>query len=1303
MSGAATFSGTNYQGNVLGFVYVHILKEAPLGWFSQDFIDMPTAVSGETEGPGDDARVEFGDRHAPIEVQAKHGLTAGAKLSEALRKAAARREGNEETEIVLVVDRGSSQTVRLDFAVDLERFRAGRTESLRSDIKRIIAEGAASAEVLRMLRVVSADLDGAADPEWKIALQLLEGALTDSSRAAAAWAVLTKDAGQVCAKRLRRTRPEIVDLLTASGINVRPPEPDESAMRQLDMSRRLLQEQRPAATLSYLELIETDLREKQVAPTVWVRLWQHRAAALLMSQRFTEALVSAREALAIEPGNRHALLTASQAAAESGDLVAAQRYVSEVLKHDPDNAEAWAARVQIDTKAGAPPSEPPKAVRESVPYQFALAQIALNDERFADVVAIARPLVATGNREPQVVLLLTTALIGLSTREEAEVYQKEAERLADEALGKLSDEHRLAVRFLAQRAELRRLRGDTDGCASDLARARQIREEEPNALAQLALSQLHAGQAEAALQTLTPNEVEKYPMLLLLRARVRFVLNDRTRAQADWSGAVASAESAPEPDALRLNAADLAVDMGDVSAAEGLLRQLAGDAVTPEMLHVVRGRIAFEKRDAQAMDEAFRAAADVLPTKKQILFLELAQRLVRLGMMREGAAVFEEVGWNDLPPTVHADYASALLGANHLVRAETLVADAVEDPSAPDWKLHVAAEIAVRRGDVGKAVALLARVAERHPDSAEVSYELARRFLAMRETAAATPHLDALLKRSATFRPQVMMAVAFLLKSAGRNEEARALALRAYRAAPQDPSIHRGFGNLLVTDTTPIAAPSHIGADTYFRLVADGGDTLQYVVYAEAPADPLRHELLLDEAARAGYVGKQVGDVIVADAGSWQEKRWRVEEILPASTYVWRDIMAHFKARFPGEPFFVASFKMSAEPSMRELAPIVSSVYARRERVESVYKLSREQTLPLGFVAGMLDIGLADAMAGAMTREFGPLATEWVDAVGQEISRAAARTATKVVLTRSALETLLHLDLLEIVRTHFEWVVPHSLNEALERECEDAEEHVAVGQRTLASGETGLRMEEWAPDHPALVARQARATTQRTWVAENARVEFRPLETIGAPDSDDEEMRATIGEDSMDAVHLADHLGIVLYADDLGLRRFGPRGVRAASFSSIGLLPVLAEKAVISDIQRDHLLLRLIDREYTAVPPTKELLLAVLKPSEAQRDAAAKVFGLLGHPSMELDRAAALAAEVLRDSALAPLQTTWFSHVAALVLEGMSLKWPAPLCSAALEEAVRSPLALMPAQREIVRECCKTFLRGSAELPRIDR
>ncbi len=1291
MSGAATFAGTNYQGAVIGYVSVHILSQAPLEWFD-GFLDIPTAVSGETGGPGDDARIEFGSQHEAVEVQAKHGLTGGAKLRETVEKAAGRRGDAAGGEVVLVVDGSASQAVQRDFARDLVRLRTGRTDDLRGDIRAILDGGGAAADLLGSLRVVCADLDEPNGAARKDALRRLEGALRNSSQAAAAWAVLRADGAAVCEHRARRTRADLVRLLEGKGIGVRPPEPDEAAMRMLDFSRRLLQERRGNAAVEFLNLVEADLRGKTVGSAVWARFWQHRAAALLQVQRAVEALAAARQALAIEKRNRHALLTACHAAAEAEDLAAAHEYVRGLLEESPEDAEAWGARIQIERKAGIVPTDPPEEVRVSAPYRFALAQIAANEERPAEVAAIARPLVAMGHREPQLVVLLTTALLALDAETGTDEHRVEAEGLVNEALARLGDEDNLTARFLAQRAELRRLRGDVEGCREDIGRARQVRTNDPNTLGQVAFCAVRAHQLEDALRVLSAAVVEEHPMLLLLRARVRCDLDDAVGARKEWQAAIAAPEKAADPDALRLNAAELAIELGEVAAAEQLLRQISDDAARSGVASVLRGRIASEQRDAATMVEAYRNAAAAMPTKKPALLQELAQRLVRLGKWAEGAGVFEEVGVQALPSLAHADYARALLGAHQLERLAALVADVAEDAEAPDWKIQAAAELSVRRGDIETAVALLGRIQERHPESAEVAYQLAGRLLELRQPDAAKTYLDLVVERSGALRPDVMLSAAFLLKEAGRSEDARALALRAYRADPKNPSMHRGYGALLMTDAAPVEVPREVGADTHVRLVSDDGKTVDYVVYAEPPTDPLRNELLVEEAERLGIIGKRVGDTVVTGSRGWTEKRWRVAELLPASTHVWRDVMERFSERFPGEPPFVESFPMSEKPTMRELAPIIASVHDRQQAVANVYALYREQTLPLGFVAGMLDLGAGDAMAGAMSDEHGPLAVEWVDLAGQEVSRDAARNATTVVLTRSGLETLYRLGLIETVRPHFTWATPQSLVEALEHECTEAAKKVRDGHRTMSASEAGFDATEWPPEHPFLVARLKRAEVLREWVRENARTEFRPVETIRAPESEEEDLRRTLGPDSMDAVHLAGHLDATLFADDLGLRRFGSNGKRIRSFCSVALLPALAERGVISAADRDAHLLRLVSDRYTTVPPTSDLLLRALRATDMERSTVERVFGLLGHAGLPLVEAARMGAEVVRGAAVAPLQTTELARVVDLVLGGMVQKWPGGLSAAALEEAARERLSLLPGPLAEVRKGCKAFL-----------
>jgi hypothetical protein len=119
MSGDGTVSGVSYQARVIAGIYVRILTQSPLGWFSQGS-DIPTAVSGETKGPGDDARIEFGGRFDTSELQAKYGLNAGAELDEVLANI---RElsGTSAMPVALVLDESSTSRLYRELATDLER------------------------------------------------------------------------------------------------------------------------------------------------------------------------------------------------------------------------------------------------------------------------------------------------------------------------------------------------------------------------------------------------------------------------------------------------------------------------------------------------------------------------------------------------------------------------------------------------------------------------------------------------------------------------------------------------------------------------------------------------------------------------------------------------------------------------------------------------------------------------------------------------------------------------------------------------------------------------------------------------------------------------------------------------------------------------------------------------------------------------------------------------------------------------------------------------------------------------------
>jgi tetratricopeptide (TPR) repeat protein len=1300
VSGSGTFAGTTYQARVIAYVYVHVLAQARLGWVEL-FDDTPVGVSGETSGPGDDARLEFGERHDPIEVQAKHGLKAGAKLSEAIAQIRDRSGAEKPTDVIVVVDRGSSKTVHREFARDLERFRTGRTDGLRAEITRIAEELGGDRQLLQRLYVAAADLESPSEPDAKAMMHLLESVLEDCEQATAAWAVLTADAAEICAKKLRRTRKELVSLLTAAKINVRLPMKDERFMRQLDLSKRLLAEEKAATVLSVLGILDADLKGQDVDPAIRYRAAQHRAAALLQLGRSNESLHAARTALDFDSKGIHALRIAAHAAAETGDLQLAKIFADRALASDPNDPDVWAMRAQISAMCDTSPENPPGSIAETEAYQFSIAQVAANAGDWPKVEEITSALLARGLRHPRTLYLRITALANLSEGDESmEGAERRANamRLADDAIDALARDAPLRAKLLVTRSELRRQAGDTAGSDEDIKRAIEINDTDPDAVAHLAIAQLHAGRADYALQTLRISAADEYPMLLVIRAQAFAETGDEHAARRDLDASISRADEAPQPDALRIFATETALALHDAGLAERYLNAISSRSFAAEMQSTLRGRTAFERGDADAMLEHFRAAATTAPAIKPKLFAELGQRLLRLGRTTDAVSVFDEIGLRELPPHAHREYAGALMEANDLPRAAKIVEEVGDPQTAPAWAVSIAADIAARQGDIARSVALLKILADRRPDDPRLLYELARRLVAMNQTEAAGEHLDRLVARTADLEPNERMAVAHLLKEASRFADAVPIAFSAFRLAQQDPAMHRGFASLLMTeDTVQTNFKGVVGDQTYVRLESDEDTEREYVIYADAPIDPVRNELSLEDAAKAQLVGRREGDTFVMNPDSWPKTRWTVKEVLPAIVYTVRDVVAHFEERFPAEPFFVHMMKMPDEDSVKFLAPIISSLHARKERALSILKLYQENILPLGFVAGMLGVRIPDVMQGASAvTEMGPLRVEWFDMEGQEESRSAAREATRVVLTRSAIETFAELGLLDVVANAYQWCVPQSLVESLNREVEEAEEKFKAGHRTMMASEHGLRFEEVPGGDYSLQVRVDRARTLATWVGKHTEVEYRPLATIERPGSGDEEARASIGGDSLDAVQLAEHFGITMLADDLGLRRMLPKGSRGRSFSTVSLVAALAEAGKMSAVEAEKLLLELARRNYAAILPTRALLIAAIQQERGATADLRRTFALLGGPILDLSSAARVAAETLKASLLLPLRLIDIAPLAQIVLDSLAARWPVGLCAHAFTKAAGAELALLPNEMKVVRESATAFVKRRA-------
>lgn len=221
--GSGGAGGYRFQALAAAYVCAHVLTEHALHWIGSGAV--PTAVSVETTGPGDDLRVEYsggpGGEGGVLEVQAKRGLTKGRKLWEALLSLARGLDEDPTLRCALLVDHAASRPVRGDLPRDLKRLAQGRSDRLkpitREFLVRLEADGIEpERSLLARLSVIVADLGDRSEGEGT-ALTLLSRAV-DKASILNAWTAFREDGMRLAETAGRRDVQGLRDLLEEHGI-----------------------------------------------------------------------------------------------------------------------------------------------------------------------------------------------------------------------------------------------------------------------------------------------------------------------------------------------------------------------------------------------------------------------------------------------------------------------------------------------------------------------------------------------------------------------------------------------------------------------------------------------------------------------------------------------------------------------------------------------------------------------------------------------------------------------------------------------------------------------------------------------------------------------------------------------------------------------------------------------------------------------------------------------------------------------------------------------------------------------------
>jgi tetratricopeptide (TPR) repeat protein len=1315
MSGDATAGGIWYQARAIALVYVHILAQSRLDWFPPAD-DTPVSIAGETRGPGDDARIEFAQRFPTSEIQAKHGLSGGNELTDVVAKIREKYSDRGVMPVALVVNRDSSRAVHRDFASDLDQLRCDRTEEIGGECSRLLAEHVDNEQVLRQLRVVKADLDYPQDPERKRAMDLLATkVLKDPSRATEAWALLTDDAGQICAKKLRRTSKELVDLLNGANIEVRPPAADERLLGQIEYASRLLDREMPEAALAVLRELEIDMRSGICSTRVQYQTLRYKAVGFLALERPEEALLNAQLALELDPDGVEALCLVARAKLDLGEVDAARQYATSATTAHSDKPDSWAIRLQVASAEGSSLPDVPQGVRDSARFRLVASSVAVQTGDYDKAVELTASLLRDGERTHDLLFIRAIALTNL--RADADPVKErerwlEVERLASEFMDLVGESALRVPQALILRSNARRQLGHAESAKEDVDHATRLRPDDLDSIRHAAQIAVGEGHPERALRLLRHPAVEEDSLLLAFRSNIEVSQGQKEEAEHDLDAALRRIADATEPDPARFSMATTALNLGDVTRAAEILNGLGSAAKASWRGGWFAGQLAFQAGDVEAGADQYRKAAagakeaggedaEAAP----ILWMELGQRLLKAGRAVESVSAFEQAPVESLPDEALSGYAYALMQAEEYSKAQGLVDKLSAKGELPLWALAIAVDIAVKKEDSTEAIDLLTRLVAKDGATPRARIALAQALLEAGRTDAASSQLDILLK-TAGLTPLERARIGDLLRLVGRAADALPVVHLAFRQTPGDPQIHRLLAGIVFVSGLTIPPPTEVGPETYVRFTGPNGEKRENTVYAGPPYDQLLGDISVEDARSAGVVGLRVGQDLVLHAGEWNEQHWTVAEILPAAVHAAQDIIAHYEERFPGEPFFVAQVHVGTGEKPRDFAGLIASLSDRKEAVRRMLAAYQANALPLGFVARNVGASIADLMDGLSTDAAmpGPLFVNWSDAESQGKALEAARTAASIVLSRSGLKTASDLGLLEALAAQYSLIAPRSLAVEIQAEADEARKAVETGRSwAVAGGPVGLTMTDLPAGHATLIARHDELERQNAAVR-GARIESRPLETIGPKGSQEDQLRDAIGSSSYDAAALSVHFDAPMFVDDLGLRRIEIAGCRPGSFSSIDLLDALAERSVINPETRNGHLLKLVLRRYAALVPSVDLLtMAIDREPTIGQPGVQTAMRLLGSPALTMQEATRIAVGVIRQLATRRVRIKTVEEVTKMALDSMGERWRTPLCANSLMSLAEKELLLLPHALEEVKRACaisqREWFNRTTQLP----
>ncbi len=807
--------------------------------------------------------------------------------------------------------------------------------------------------------------------------------------------------------------------------------------------------------------------------------------------------------------------------------------------------------------------------------------------------------------------------------------------------------------------------------------------------------------------------------------------------------------------------ADVAIELGDLDLALDSLDDLdlAGVPERGPNRSVLRARAAADAGEFDRAEALYRTAATQasVPAAAQQILVELAVRLVGVGNGEGAVSAFREAGAHQPGHPAFGTFVRALLRLKNFPLVRELVdslerTDSVEgEPpfSVPLVALQAAAELAWRQEDYPAAAGYaLAALKQLRAQAGTIPVHTLIMAAHAAARAGDAPSAEPLL-REAVALPDLTaedrMRIANIYVLLRNYEVAAKVAFSAFRESPSDgrmvanfitvmmsPSMNRdtnsGTGAASAGDENGDASASGssqpaeeqarsaddvedgnpdddvgtdgqegvVAPDTFVRLVAEDGQHSEYLIFGEPPVDARLGEYLVTDRVVSDLIGRRVGDTVFRNPELWTGQSVRIERVLPAALYLLRRSIRTFNAHFPELPMFRV-FRIGTNPTLESFGPMMAALRDGTEQRHRVLKQYDETPVPLGIVTKALGVSLIDLALGLAADPARTLMTEGPPYLEYSNSVLSAAAATRVVLTRPALEFMHRLNLLDRLQDRAVLIVPKAMLDEWDDELHELETTARSGRMTLR--EAGIRpaLDIVAPGAAAADAGHSRVLRDRIMAA--ATVVLRPLSAMS---EDDDLWRERFGPPSFDAMVIARAEGASLYADDLGLRAINKQQYDSPSFSTIALVEALHVAGAIDSDRFEGCVVQLIEWGHAVVPIRASTILFAIRNAK-QSSLIRKVVGLLASAQVDATSAAIVAANALRGVAISSITGTTLEELTEHCLEALLRHRQPDEVVPQFLMAVRGAFALLPQHRKIVELATRGALARSQAIRRPSR